>query len=62
MSILNMLPDEEPSLVNRIKSRLSMRKSDRRFVNFSEEYVMDESQIVIGSIIKGMEGSIIRGL
>jgi hypothetical protein len=37
MSILNMLPGEEESdHALRIRSRLSMRKSDRRFVNFSE--------------------------
>lgn len=35
MSILNMLPDEEEPQINRVRTRLSMRKSDRRFANFS---------------------------
>jgi len=36
MSILDMLPGEdEADTALRIRSRLSMRKSDRRFINFS---------------------------
>ena len=61
-SILALLPGEdEPDHALRIRSRLSLRKSDRRFANLAEEFVAEESQIVLGSMVRGMEGSMVRG-